>query len=551
MAESVAALHMEFTASTAALRTELDKAKASVVGMTTDMKRQFAQGRTAVGGQSGEIKKLGDTVKGAGPSIAAMSNALALVGTKGSPAIRGLGTAVSSLAMGGFTPLGLVIGATTGLLALFGQEAEKTTPFISEQEKRIKSLGERYSELEIQIAAANAGMSEEAYRRKTRLEEIAEEEKNVRDTIRAAEENIEQIRIQQRRTGTTGVGSAIPQLEERIALQHGVLVGLREEANRLRATAAREDERAAQRKQEIADLKQLQRLGEEMEARNGIDGTEELDPAMSRAAAESFKERRKADEEFLQTQFEMDLKAWEARFAAIEESPAVYGFNPETGRVDRARGGLDPFEEPEPTDAEQRRYDAWAAWVLGEEKAETALDRLKDSFEDLQTNMREGFGEVFATAIMDADNLGDVLRSLLNSMLRNQLNAIGQYAYSEGSGLLLSAAGSLLGFASGGSFTVGGGGGIDSQLVAFKATPGEQVSITPPGGARGGGTNVSVNVHNYGSQSQVATRTTQGPSGPQIDVLIEDIVARSVRDGGKVGRALDQSYGLRRPGRRS
>jgi len=35
----------------------------------------------------------------------------------------------------------------------------------------------------------------------------------------------------------------------------------------------------------------------------------------------------------------------------------------------------------------------------------------------------------------------------------------------------------------GGSFTVGGRGGLDSTLVAFRATPGEQVNVTPPGGS--------------------------------------------------------------------
>lgn len=39
----------------------------------------------------------------------------------------------------------------------------------------------------------------------------------------------------------------------------------------------------------------------------------------------------------------------------------------------------------------------------------------------------------------------------------------------------------LPGFASGGSFTVGGAGGTDSQIVRFRATPGETVTIAPPG----------------------------------------------------------------------
>jgi tape measure domain-containing protein len=43
------------------------------------------------------------------------------------------------------------------------------------------------------------------------------------------------------------------------------------------------------------------------------------------------------------------------------------------------------------------------------------------------------------------------------------------------------AIGSLFGFREGGQFQVGGAGGVDSQVVAFKATPGESVSIQPAG----------------------------------------------------------------------
>jgi hypothetical protein len=44
----------------------------------------------------------------------------------------------------------------------------------------------------------------------------------------------------------------------------------------------------------------------------------------------------------------------------------------------------------------------------------------------------------------------------------------------------------LFGFASGGSFTVGGGGQTDSQLVMFRATPGERVTVQTPAQAAGG-----------------------------------------------------------------
>lgn len=53
----------------------------------------------------------------------------------------------------------------------------------------------------------------------------------------------------------------------------------------------------------------------------------------------------------------------------------------------------------------------------------------------------------------------------------------------------------LLGFATGGAFRVGGSGGQDSQLVAFKASPNETVNITKPGqdmGPMGGGYAIQV-----------------------------------------------------------
>ncbi len=47
--------------------------------------------------------------------------------------------------------------------------------------------------------------------------------------------------------------------------------------------------------------------------------------------------------------------------------------------------------------------------------------------------------------------------------------------------------GGMLGFQHGGSFMVGGSGGADSQTVAFRASPGERVTVTPPGRAAAGG----------------------------------------------------------------
>lgn len=50
----------------------------------------------------------------------------------------------------------------------------------------------------------------------------------------------------------------------------------------------------------------------------------------------------------------------------------------------------------------------------------------------------------------------------------------------------------LFGFADGGSFTVGGKPGIDQNVVAFKASKGEQVTVTNP--VRGGGQGLNINM---------------------------------------------------------
>lgn len=64
----------------------------------------------------------------------------------------------------------------------------------------------------------------------------------------------------------------------------------------------------------------------------------------------------------------------------------------------------------------------------------------------------------------------------------------------------------LPGFANGGNFTVGGMGGIDSNLVAFRATRGEQVSVTRPGEGGGGGGGMVFNIDARGSADPAAVR---------------------------------------------
>lgn len=69
------------------------------------------------------------------------------------------------------------------------------------------------------------------------------------------------------------------------------------------------------------------------------------------------------------------------------------------------------------------------------------------------------------------------LNSVFNQLFGNFLSGGGFGGLFGGGGGGL---GALLGFAQGGSFEVGGGGGTDSKLVAFRASPGERVTVTRP-----------------------------------------------------------------------
>lgn len=109
------------------------------------------------------------------------------------------------------------------------------------------------------------------------------------------------------------------------------------------------------------------------------------------------------------------------------------------------------------------------------------------------------------------------------------------------------------GFATGGDMTVGGTGGVDSQMVNFRATPGEKIYVRKAGErdpTDGGGTAVQVRVNvvnNAGADVQVRQR--QGADGtPEIDVLLnqfEDQLAANIRKGqGPVLPAISDKLGV-------
>jgi hypothetical protein len=102
----------------------------------------------------------------------------------------------------------------------------------------------------------------------------------------------------------------------------------------------------------------------------------------------------------------------------------------------------------------------------------------------------------------------DIMTGVFEGAMRSFIGTIPTPSYGTPADMTAS----YLGFQGGGSFMVGGSGGPDSQLVAFRATPNERVDVLTPdqqmGGGRGGITSLRVNVRN---ETGVAMEASQGP----------------------------------------
>ena len=161
------------------------------------------------------------------------------------------------------------------------------------------------------------------------------------------------------------------------------------------------------------------------------------------------------------------------------------------GGLPAARNGRGPESggDPGAHNTGSAKTTTWGGAVFAPQE----LDDLREQF--------VGFGRDLVGAIRDGnlseffqDIAGRFADKLLDRALNGLFDALGQTGGAQGGGwgsVLGSIFGGMKvpGFATGGSFTVGGSGGTDSQLAMFRATPGEMVNIKhgndngPGGGA--------------------------------------------------------------------
>jgi len=154
-----------------------------------------------------------------------------------------------------------------------------------------------------------------------------------------------------------------------------------------------------------------------------------------------------------------------------------------------------------------------------------SIDQHNQKWEQLTKNVTD----TFVDGIMEGQKFEDVLKDLVKQLIKaiaKQMVFNAVKAAIPGGGFL----GGLFGMANGGSFKVGGNGGTDSQLVAFRATPDETVTVSNPEQMRGGGgggavINMTVNVDARGSERGVSDDLNN-----RLPKLIQNQVRVSVQE---------------------
>lgn len=207
--------------------------------------------------------------------------------------------------------------------------------------------------------------------------------------------------------------------------------------------------------------------------------------------------------------------------------------------------------------------------VRANKSLETSFEKIKEIGENAFSAIEDSLVDFVKTGKLSFSNLVDGILSDLTRLATQQFitnplsniftNVLGSAFSSSapassgggspfGLGSVLSSIGSFFGFAEGGSFKVGGTGGTDSQLVAFKASPNETVDILTPAqrAAEKGGGGVVVNVINNAPGTEArAQERSDGRGGKSIDVVVDEITSRNLRNfGSESNKTIRNMFGI-------
>lgn len=190
---------------------------------------------------------------------------------------------------------------------------------------------------------------------------------------------------------------------------------------------------------------------------------------------------------------------------------------------------------------------------LASETLVNSFQKAEDAFVEFAKTGKFSFKDMANSIISDLIRIQ--VRSSITGPLSQLLGSFNPFSLLGGSGGYapggvnnpVNAAGQSVaapGFATGGSFEVGGQPGIDKNLIQFNATKGEMVNITKPG--QSGGNGVTINVINNAPNTQARASEQSGPGGGKsIEIIVDEMVGKNIRKpGSNTNQALRQTFSV-------
>ena len=252
-------------------------------------------------------------------------------------------------------------------------------------------------------------------------------------------------------------------------------------------------------------------------AHQGVQAAESFSAAWKKSSAEATAEAERLNKAFAK------YLAAKPKAALTDELPghairerAHEGFSVDVGMPDSPTNLAEEIKKRDEAEKEQQKQFAESVARLRENFHDAhikLLEQEQEKLDEVHEKMASGFSNVLkemSESAFDAEqSLGDVIRRLWMRMFQ----AASQQAF--GAAL----APSLPGFATGGSFMVGGHGGTDTTPVGFMASPGERVTIETPSQQNGERTsapmNVTIHMDDKGGVQQLET-----PDGQRVIVKV-------------------------------
>lgn len=164
----------------------------------------------------------------------------------------------------------------------------------------------------------------------------------------------------------------------------------------------------------------------------------------------------------------------------------------------------------------------------------SVISEISGAQQALNSLIEVGFVSTIAEGIRQGKKLRDVVADIADMLAQK---AFIQLLGTAVGGPLGSLFGAIIGskiseFGDGGSFRVGGTGGRDSQTVAFRATPGERVTVSPPG-VSNSTTVGNININSTASARELAREIVpylnQLAREGRLEITANRLVSRRIR----------------------